>query len=333
MTLAVAHCYLIHAMKKSIFLIFFLVLIFSPLPSFAFEGPLQVKNQFPLFLHLDAPVLESAVMENSFSAALSHSSVFMTTTSANWSVNLDMEITELDLRFKKVIPGFFEVGIEVPVLSLESGFMDSFLDSYHKTFGFPDYGRSTRPANSFLYEVRRNGTLVVQGKNGAIGIGDVRLTAKKEIFSNDPVMSVRAEVELPTGDAKDGHGSGGIDTGLTLLIDKRISERFMSYGNAGVIFPGPLKALQDVDLKTSFHAAAGIEAAIWKHFGILGQISFQTSPFPKMEIGSVDRIAALLTFGGRYISGKNSLEFSLTEDPNTAGAPDVTFNLTYKGRF
>jgi hypothetical protein len=41
----------------------------------------------------------------------------------------------------------------------------------------------------------------------------------------------------------------------------------------------------------------------------------------------------LLSFGGRYVSGKNSLEFSLTEDPNTAGAPDVTFNLTYRKRF
>jgi len=320
-------------MKKSIFPIFIFILLFSSSPSYAFEGPLQVKNQFPLLLHLNAPVLESAVAENSFSGMLSHSSVFMTRSSANWSVNLDMEITERDLRFKKVIPGLFEIGVEVPVISLESGFMDDFLDSYHKTFGFPDYGRDTRPANSFLYEVRRNGALVVQGKNGEIGLGDVRLTAKKEILRNDPVMSIRAEIELPTGNASRGRGSGGIDTGLTLLIDKKISERFMSYWNAGVIFPGSLKALQDVNLKTSFHAGAGIEAAIWKHFGILGQINFQTSPFPKMEIGPVDRIAALLTFGGRYTSGKGSLEFSLTEDPNTAGAPDVIFNLSYKRRF
>ncbi len=320
-------------MKKTIIFFVFIIFIFSRARSFAFEGPLQIKNQFPLFLHLNAPVLESAVTENSFSAALSHSSVFMIKNSANWSVNLDMETTELDLRLKKIIPGFFEIGVEVPVLSLESGFMDGFLDSYHKTFGFSDYGRDKRPSNSFLYEVRRNGALVVQGKDGEVGIGDIRLTAKKEILRNDPVISVKAEVELPTGDANDGHGSGGIDTGLAILIDKKISGLFMSYWNAGVIFPDKLKALQDVNLKTSFYGGAALEAAIWKHFGILAQISFQTSPFPKMEIGTVDRIAALLTVGGRYASGKDSLEFSLTEDPNTAGAPDVIFNLTYKRRF
>lgn len=319
-------------MKKNIFLVFVVFLFFSSSSS-AFEGPLQVKNQFPLFLHLDAPVLESAVMENSFSAALSHSSVFVTRNSVTWSVNMDMEITELNLRLRKVIPGLFEFGIDVPIVVSGSGFMDGFLESYHKTFGFPDYGRDSRPANSFLYEVRRNGTIVVQGRNGDIGIGDLRLTAKREIRRDDPVISVKADVELPTGSASNGHGSGSIDTGLALLLDKKISERIISYWNAGVIFPGVLRAQEDVALRTSFYAGAGIEAALWNHFSLIGQIMFQTSPFPKTDIGPIDRIAALLSLGGRYSSGKNSLEFSLTEDPNTAGAPDVIFNLTYKRRF
>ncbi len=320
-------------MKKTIFLLVVVFQFFSSSPSSAFEGPLQVKNQFPLFIYLNAPYPESAATGDSFYAGLSHSSVFMTKNSQNWSVNLDMEITELNLRLKKVIPGFFEFGIEVPVVVSASGFMDGFLESYHKTFGFSDYGRDTRPANSFLYEVRRDGAVVIQGRNGDIGIGDLRLTAKREIRSNDPVISIRAEVELPTGSASQGQGSGSIDTGLTLLLDKKISERIISYWNAGVIFPGVLRAKEAVALRTSFYGGAAIEAAIWNHFSLIVQAMFQTSPFPKTDIGSIDRVAALLTFGGRYSSGKNSLEFSLTEDPNTAGAPDVTFNLTYRRRF
>jgi hypothetical protein len=261
-------------MKKNIFLVFVFYLFFLSSPSSAFEGPLQVKNQFPLFLYVSAPYLESAAAGNSFSAGLSHSSVFMTKSSATWSVNLGMEITELDLRLRKVIPGFFEVGVEVPAMVTASGFMDGFLESYHKTFGFPDYGRDTRPANSFLYEVRRNGAIVVQGRNGDIGIGDLRLTAKREIRRDDPVISVKADVELPTGSASNGHGSGSIDTGLALLLDKKISERIISYWNAGVIFPGILRAEEDVALRTSFYAGAGIDAALWNHFSLIGQIMF-----------------------------------------------------------
>ncbi len=312
---------------------FLLVLLFSSAPAYTFEGPLQVKNQFPLFLHIDAPYLESAVTENSFSASLSHSSVYMIKNSADWSVNLDMEVTELDLRLKKIIPGLFELGIEVPVLSTESGFLDDFLDSYHRTFGFPDYGRSERPSDSFLYEVRNKGAVVVSGRNGRIGIGDVRLMAKRELIAADPVVSLRAEVEFPTGDAGDGHGSGSLDAGVTLLADKKISEKFMTYWNAGIIFPGRLRGHEDVGLRTSYHAGAGIEAALWKQVSLLGQVTFQTSPFPETAIGSIDRVAALLTFGARYSEGKQTVELSLTEDPNTAGAPDVIFNLTYKRRF
>jgi hypothetical protein len=320
-------------MKTRVLAVFAIVLLVAAGRAFAFEGPLSVKNQFPLFLHINSPYLESAKMVDSFSAGLSHSSVFMTKDSSEWSVNLDMEITELDLRFKKIIPGLFELGIDVPVLSMESGFMDDFLDSYHRAFGFPDYGRSGRPADSFLYEVRKDGELVASGRNGRIGMGDIRLTVKRELRASDPVISVGAQIELPTGDAADGHGSGGIDTGFTLLVDKKISGTFMSYWNVGILLPGRLRAQKDIGLRTSYYGGACIEAALWRHVSLLGQITFQTSPFPKTGIGSVDRIAALLSFGARYSPGKDSIEFSLTEDPNTAGAPDVIFNITYKKGF
>ena len=70
-----------------------------------------------------------------------------------------------------------------------------------------------------------------------------------------------------------------------------------------------------------------------KDFSLIGQLSFQSSPFPHTGIGAVDRTATLLTLGGRYRTGNDSIEFSLTEDANTAGAPDVIFNLSYKKRF
>ncbi|MDA8432155.1 MAG: DUF3187 family protein [Nitrospiraceae bacterium] len=317
-------------MKARLLIIVPAVLIVFAGTAFSFGGPLRVKNQFPLSLHIDSPYLESAKAENSISVGLSHSSVYMTNGSSDWSVDLDMEVTELDVAFKKIIPGLFEVGLEVPVLSAESGFMDDFLDSYHQTFGFPDYGRSGRPSDSFLYQVRKDGSTVVSGRNGRIGIGDIRLTAKRELLTGDPAVSVRAEIELPTGDADDGHGSGGIDTGFALLADKKISETFMTYWNAGIILPGRLRAQEDIGLRTSYYGGACLEAALWRHVALLGQVTFQTSPFPKTDIGTVDRIAALLSFGARYSPGKDSIEFSLTEDPNTAGAPDVIFTITYK---
>lgn len=322
-------------MKKYLLFVYaacLLVNIFTAHPAAAFEGPLQTKNLFPLFMHLDTPYLESAATGNSFSSGLSHSSVFVVKDSGGWSADLDMETTELDLKYRREISGLFELGIDLPVISFNSGFMDSFLNSYHKTFGFGDYGRSSRPDNAFLYELKKDGVTVIKGKNGGIGIGDIRLTAKKKLLSNDPVVSVRAEIELPTGSASDGFGSGGFDGGVSILVDKKLGEKFMSYFNVGVVLPGDLKGHESVGLRSYAHGGAGVEAALWEKFSLLGQIYFQTSPFPKTGIGAIDRLSALLSFGGRYSSGSNSFEFSLSEDANTAGAPDVTFNFYYKRR-
>jgi len=304
-------------------------ILFSPVAS-PFEGPLQVKNQFPLSLALNAPYLERAAYEDSFSATLSYSSVFMVKNSPEWSVNLDMELAELNFRLRKNIGDVVQLGIDIPLLSFNSGFMDNFLSSYHNAFGFSDYGRSSRPSNEFLYEVRKNGVLIIQGEGGSVGIGDIRLSAKKVILNNDPVLSLQTTVELPTGNASKGYGSGGVDVGISILMDKRISEKIKTYLTLGVVFPGNLHGEKTVTLNNVIYGGAAVEASLWEHISLLGQIVFQNSPFPKTGISSIDRVSALLSVGGRYTSGKNSFELSLTEDPNTAGAPDFTVVIGFK---
>ena len=321
-------------MRKIIFLFqFFLYILFFPLLTNAFEGLLQVKNQFPLFLNVNAPYMETASVENSFSVSLSHSSVYLVRASSEWFLGLDMEITELNLIFKRNIRDFIELGVDLPLVSFSSGFMDSFINSYHEAFGFPDYGRSNRPDNKFLYEVTRKGVLIIKGENGRIGLGDIRFMFKKPILKGDPAISIKADVELPTGDAKTGYGSGSIDAGVAVLIDKKLSKEMKAYCNLGVVFPGSLKGYEKVRLREFIYGGGGVEAALWKNFSLLGQVFMQGSPFPKTDISSVDRMAVLLSLGGRYYLGNSSFELSFTEDPNTSGAPDFTFNVSFKRRF
>ncbi len=319
------------AMKQLFFS--FCLLFFLPGSVCAFDGPLQVRNQFPLFLPVNAPFLEKPAIETSFSAVLSHSSIYLVDNSAKWGMGLDMEITELNLRAKKNLHDFLEIGIELPILGFSSGFMDGFLNRYHDTFGFPDYGRSRRPENEFLYEVRREKALIIKGKNGRIQIGDIRLTVKKSILKSDPAVNVQAFIEFPSGDAKAGFGNGSLDTGLSLMMKKNLGEKLSAYLNFGRVFPGDLRGYERVTLRDYLYGGAAVEASFWKDISILGQIFIQGSPFPETDIPSVDRAAVLLSFGGRYSSGKNRVELSFTEDPNTSGAPDFTMNFSFRRLF
>lgn len=311
---------------------FFLLLI-SPLSGVsAFEGPFQVKNLYPLFLHAGQPYLEKAEMGSSMSYSLSHSSTYTVQRSADWVIDLDMEITELAFRYKRVIKDIIEFDLDIPVLIIGGGFMDGFLEDYHSSFGFPDYGRSDRPNNDFLYEVRdrKDGPLFIKGKSG-VRIGDIRVGLKKSILTSEGFgLSIKGDIEIPVGDAKQGYGNGSVDALVSLLVDKKITDRIMTYWNIGGSFPGDVKGHETVKLDNFIFGGAAVEAIVGKGFSLLIQAQGQSSIYPETGLLAVDREAWLLAFGGRYQKDKRSFDLSLTEDINRSGAPDFILNLTYK---
>lgn len=305
------------------------------LDSSAFQGPLEIRNQFPLFIHLNSPCLESASQQDRFSVVLSYSSLFLLKRSNDWSVQMDMETLEFALRIKKNIPQVMEIGLEIPLLSFNSGVLDGPLQWYHQTFGFPDYGRSTRPKNDYLYRVGKGGKWVVEGELGKLGLGDIRITGKKELFGMDghPFLSLKLDLELPTGDPQKGYGNGSLDIGLGLLIEKEITQSLLAVANLGLVVPGPWKAKETIALREYYYGGLGLEWAFSKHLSFLSQVWAQTSPFPETGIDAIDRPALIFSIGSRYTYGLNSLELALTEDVSTSGAPDFTLNLAFKRRF
>jgi len=298
-----------------------------------FGGPLQVRNQFPIFIPLAPPYMESSAVQDSASVSLSHTSVYVTEYNSSWTVNMDFELTELAIRLKKRIVDRTEIGLDVPFYRFTEGFLDRPLENFHNALGTGDYGRHERPYNEFLYELKRYGQLIINAKNDTSGIGDMRLTVKRGLTDGLPLVSLMGSLELPTGDAKAGFGNGSYDGSLALLVDIDLGKTYRGYGNVGAVFPGALKGYQTIPMRTSYYAGFGAEAAWWEHFSIIAQTLVASSPYPSTGIRQVDWPGVLLVFGGRYSSGPRSFEFSLTEDPSTAGAPDFIFNVTGKIHF
>ena len=305
----------------------------QPVPAGSFDGPLQVRNQFPIFLPLDPPYLESAAVRDSATVALSHSSVYIVVTAEPWTVNMDLELTELNIRLKKTLGTRTELGLDIPFLRPTAGFLDRPLANFHDALGTGDYGRHERPYNEFLYELLYQGMPVIIPESDKAGIGDVRVTVKRVVNDAKPLVSLMANVELPTGDAKTGYGNGSIDAAFAVLVDLDMGNRYRGYGNVGVVVPGDLKGYQTIPMRTYAYAGFGIEAAWWERFSVIVQTVVSGSPYPTTGIRQVDWPGILLTFGGRYSFGSSSLEFSLTEDPDTAGAPDFIANVTYMMSF
>jgi hypothetical protein len=113
----------------------------APECALSFQGPLPVRNGFPLAALLDAPYLERAVYEDFLSFNLTHSSVDFIESDAGRDFRIDLETTELTVRSRKTVPGFCEFGIDVRFLSFNGGFLGRSIVRFHQAFGI-DSGKN-----------------------------------------------------------------------------------------------------------------------------------------------------------------------------------------------
>lgn len=297
-----------------------------------FAGPLRVSNVHPLFIAAGAPELLTAEPVSAASATLSYGSTFLVKNSPAWGFAVDLETALLELRASRAF-GAAEVYADVPFISHNGGFLDGLLDRFHSATGTGDYGRSERPHNEFLYDVARNGNTVIDGRGGEAAIGDVTAGLKLTLMEGDPWVSVNGYVELPTGDADRGYGTGGVDWGLGVLVNKAVGERVMIYINGGYVLAGDLEAVRTAPLDDYLYGGAGVEWAWRRDLSLHAQVLAQGSPFETTGVDEVDDLSMVLTFGGRYRFGESTLEFSFSEDPTVAGAPDFMVTTGLSRRF
>jgi hypothetical protein len=305
-------------------------------PVESFEGPLPIRNAHPLYTALGSPFFLSAEPEDSVTALFSYASTYLVEKDHAWSFGIDLEAAILDIRVRIRISEGTELGLFIPLVRYDAGFLDDTIESYHHMLGMGDaYGRNNRPRNDFLLLVTHEGKTVIQGKPREIEPGDMSFGIKKVVFRNDrSVIALDAFLTLPTGNANIGAGSGRPHGGLALLANDRIMNAVILYLNAGVDMIDRLKAQQEVDLRNSYYGAIGLESQYSTTISFNAQLLMQTSPFPKTGVRSIDDLSMLGSIGGRYkVTRESTIGFSITEDPDTAGAPDIMMGIDYQQRF
>jgi hypothetical protein len=80
---------------------------------------------------------------------------------------------------------------------------------------------------------------VLKGTSGAVGIDDIAISAKALLRDESrwpPAVAARAALKLPTGDEDRALGSGEVDLGLGLAMEKTRGPARI-YFNAGLTIP------------------------------------------------------------------------------------------------
>ena len=305
------------------------------------EGPLSVQNHFPLHLMFLTPRPCSAGLpeqgELSADMSIDYTSVYFNKHNRQWDVLMDMETTILDLSLAYGLSRRLAFQLDAPIVSMNAGILDGFLEGYHDAVGVPNYGREERPDNTYGYYVAKNGRSWVEGRPGVFTPADATLSAKLSLWPDSDSTgwtgSLLLSLKAPTGDSSAGSGSGRYDYGV--FVPMTWSGRKWALH----VMPGMIRNSDpetrgaEVSAQDSYSLFAGISYSYSRWTTVMAQFNAYSSPIETTGITELDGPALEMAVGFHHkLDNAWTLTFAFCEDL-TRAAPDFTVRLGLKRSF
>ncbi len=273
---------------------------------YASFGPISARNQNPVYIQnltliaRRAEVLPEGTMELRIDSA--YSNLFEKSQNANASENLDMELWRLGINMDYGLTRDLEVGIEIPLIETWGGFLDGFVQKFHKLFGFPNAGRELVPNNEFHYRMDAGGgTLFDYPSSTPFGLGDITLRVKNRLTGEDsdwPALSWFGEIKLPTGSKSHGLSSGSPDFGVGLALDTSW-KRLHGYVNVGYYVNGGNSAFESYMRNQAFEFMVAGELTLLPTWSMIVQLQGGTPLLTGTGLDSWDGVPMDLVVGFR----------------------------------
>ncbi|MEM8496892.1 MAG: DUF3187 family protein [Pseudomonadota bacterium] len=304
------------------------------------DSPFATSNRTAFVRSLGLPNIEDAralkEQQNTIAFTLEQTSQFAIDDHGSEQAFLDGESTTATLKLRRSLSSRFVLGLDVPFISHDGGFMDSFVEGWHRAFGLPNARREEFPRNQLLFAVstpQASARLDVSGR----GLGDVALLAQYQLTANQTSnLALQLRLESPSGNAAKMTGSESWDVALgvntyhnELAGDWQIS----FHGSLGVILPGDSELLPQLQNDTVFYGSAALALpAFYEWLTLKAQLEAH-SAFYDTDIKSLGSTSMQLTFGaGIQLDTRWNLNIGLSEDIAVRTAPDFTVVMSLEYR-
>lgn len=300
--------------------------------AWADQGPLPTQIRLPLHLLFLTPRPVSAAVPPEgtlvLRASLDFSRISVYEESDQWVLIQDMEMTVAELSFNYALTDRVALRCDLPLVSMNSGFLDHYVNEYHEHLGI----HSSTPDNVFVYEASKDGQVWLEGEPGRVALADITLSAQWSWLPSSSrsgwCSSLMASIKLPTGNPRRGYGSGRMDAGL-FAPSQWHRQQWSFYIMPGIIWPGdPDTDNISVNARQSLTLFAGTSYIHNDHWQWLLQFNYFSPLLERTGIEMIDDGAIEMTIGLRYSVGRHlGYEFGFSEDIFTIAAPDFTLHL------
>lgn len=325
------------------------VLLFGTLPVLAADmeiTPFRVQNQSPLVQIFGLPVDSAAVVTEAGHVAVSFTqdvaSNFTNGANAREHISLDGESYRWTLAARYGIGGRFEAGVDIPYLLYGGGFMDGFIEGWHKTFGMPNGGREFSPRNRLALTYSKDGVQKLRMTRPVSGVGDISVSGGIKLYEDRSSghhdrLALRTSIKLPTGDSSYLRGSGSTDFSLSLCGSMNNYTEWGSLGVFGSIggiamTRGDVLPDQQNNLAAFGTFGIGWGPADWISFK--AQLNGHTPFYRGSSLDQLSKSTLMLVGGGTLkFAGAYLLDIGVSEDILVNTSPDVAFHLGLSRQF
>ena len=319
-------------------------LLLLPATAVAVQGNWQsfpLRNQNPFLQIFGLPAFQSATLTAegapAYDVSLDIANHADDGSNPGEDFVIDGESYFLTLSSRRRLANGVELGIDVPLIAHQHGFLDNAIEGWHDTFGMSNTKRRG-PANQLYFAYAGDGVVDYRLNSPSFGIGDIQLTAampiRERANDGDFDVALRASIKLPTGDAEKLLGSGAADLSLGAYV-----------ANTGMLWKRPLRVsgflgaliLGDGDVLTEIQRTTvpyGGIAATWRateRLAIATQLSAQGAYYDSAlkELGG-DSLQ--LAVGGYYRLRDRgaSLGFAIVEDVSANATPDFALHVSLR---
>lgn len=301
-------------------------------------GPINTRTQNPVYLQslgltaTRAEVLPEGTFEWRVDSA--YSNLYEHGTSGSNILDLDMEFWRISPNFSYGLTRDLEVGIEIPLVHFNGGFLDGFIQKFHNFFGFPNGGRENVPNGRFSYLAAAHGETLFDYSSAAMGLGDITLNLKHQLTgecADLPALAIFANIKFPTGKSSHGFGNGSPDFGLGIAVEDSW-KRLHGYFNAYYMATGGNENIGEYMHNEMFAFMIAGELSILPDWSFIVQLNGSTPLLTKMNIDEWDGVPLDLVVGFKgeeqKLMGSHDFiwQFGFAEDVTSRG-PSVDFTV------
>lgn len=234
-------------------------------------------------------------------------------------VVLDGETARLRLVHRRGLGRGWDLRVDVPLLDEGGGFLDGWIQDWHRWFGLPNGGREQVADDQYRYEYQRAGVTELLHAEPGSGLGDVTLALGRQLGS---AGALRAALKLP---ASESSLLGGGNTGGALWLDLAlpVPRGWEGFIAGGVSLNERGAVLADRQNEHVWFGGAGVLAPFLGGARLRVQVQGHARLYEGSELSALSRPGVPLTVGLQFRTrGGGAVELGFQEDLSVNGSPD-----------